>query len=619
MARSFIAYLHEYLYQELFDELEDYIAGHKSDLRNKYSRLHKLGTVEFSDMDIKTVHVDDGHEMDISMEIVVSASIIVKEGDYHYDEEDEIEEWYSISAKGNLSRRLSDFEICSISPYQKGGYQRLNPLDPDFVPQMVKHELDKIAENFLLKYYPEALLQPVWVDPDVLVSKMGLKKEVCSITADCSVFGRIYFHDTDAPFYDEENERSITRYVEAGTIFVDPQVFFLRNLGALNNTIVHECVHWEYHRKAFELERLFDSKLTQIECQVVGGIRGHKWSKSETIEWQANTLAPRIQMPAEMFRKKAEQVIRQYKNRAGTSSLIDIIEPVIDELAQFFCVSRAAAKIRMVNLGYEEAAGAFIWIDGHYVKAHTWKKGFLKNNQTFTVDEETILSLAICSYDLRDTEECKYFIYVDSHLVLRNSMYIKADENGFLALTDYALRHMDECCISFELSIKGGHYKSYHTECFLNRSQDAQVIFECKYSGGLEHAKKGRQIEVLGDLIDEEMTVYNSLPNNYVGCMDIVRKWRKMTYIEIAEETHVDEKTVRRVFHGESGSIERLATICLSMQLPPTISQHIIKKSPWSFNLIKKEHQTLLFALQHYYAHRYAVIEEFLQRRGVAL
>ena len=30
--------------------------------------------------------------------------------------------------------------------------------------------------------------------------------------------------------------------VEAGTIFVDPKAYFLRNLGAVNNTIVHECV-----------------------------------------------------------------------------------------------------------------------------------------------------------------------------------------------------------------------------------------------------------------------------------------------------------------------------------------------------------------------------------------
>ena len=72
MARSFTTYLHEYFYEELFNALDDYIDSHTSDLRNKYSRLHKIGTVELSDMDIKTVHVDDGNEMDISMEIVVS-------------------------------------------------------------------------------------------------------------------------------------------------------------------------------------------------------------------------------------------------------------------------------------------------------------------------------------------------------------------------------------------------------------------------------------------------------------------------------------------------------------------------------------------------------------------
>lgn len=619
MARSFTTYLHEYFYEELFNALGDYIDSQTLELRNKYSRLHKIGIVELSDMDIKTVYVDDGNEMDISMEIVVSASIIVKEGDYHYDEEDEIEEWYGISAKGNLSRRLSDFEICSVSSYQKGTYRRSNPLTTDFVPQMRNNELDKIAENFLLKYYPEALLQPVWVDPDVLVSKMGLEKEVCSITADCSVFGRIYFHDTDAAFYDEEHERNITHHVKAGTIFVDPQVFFLRNLGALNNTIVHECVHWEYHRKAFELERLFDSKLTQIECQVVGGIRGHKWSKSETIEWQANSLAPRIQMPAGMFRRKAEQVIRQYKQRTGTSSLIDIIEPVIDELAQFFCVSRAAAKIRMVHLGYEEAAGAFIWVDGHYVKAHTWKKGFLKSNQTFTIDEDTMISLAIQSYDLRDTEECKQFIYVDSHLVLRDSMYVQVDDDGLLSLTDYALQHMDECCIVFELFIKGDHYRSYSTECFLNRSKDAQIAYECKYSGGLEHAKKDRQIKVMSQFIADEMNMYNSLTNDYKACMETVREWRNMTYTDIAKEIHVNEKTIRRIFHGESGSIDNLVAICLSMQLPPMISQHIIKRSKWNLDLTQERHQILYTALQYHHTHCYPKIVEFLYQHGVSL
>ena len=55
MARSFTTYLHEYFYEELFNALGDYIDSHILDLRNKHSRLHKIGTVELSDMHIKWI------------------------------------------------------------------------------------------------------------------------------------------------------------------------------------------------------------------------------------------------------------------------------------------------------------------------------------------------------------------------------------------------------------------------------------------------------------------------------------------------------------------------------------------------------------------------------------
>ncbi len=58
---------------------------------------------------------------------------------------------------------------------------------------------------------------------------------------------------------------------------------------------------------------------------------------------------------------------------------------VIEELATFFMVSRTAAKLRMIDAGYEEAAGAFIYIDGHYVKPHAYKKGSIKHNQTYSI------------------------------------------------------------------------------------------------------------------------------------------------------------------------------------------------------------------------------------------
>ena len=94
------------------------------------------------------------------------------------------------------------------------------------------------------------------VEPQVLAEKMGLTVEMREITKDFTVFGQIYFHDCDAEFYDEDSDEMVQTRVSGRTIIVDPKAYFLRNLGSVNNTIVHECVHWDQHRKAFELERL---------------------------------------------------------------------------------------------------------------------------------------------------------------------------------------------------------------------------------------------------------------------------------------------------------------------------------------------------------------------------
>ena len=116
-------------------------------------------------------------------------------------------------------------------------------------------------------------------------------------------------------------------------------------MGKVNNTIVHECVHWDLHRKAFELERLYNNEASRIKCQVAGGVEGNSWTATEWMEWQANALAPRIQMPMGMFKTQASKYIKEYRDMLGKDDIIDVIEPVIDELAAFFCVSRLAAKI----------------------------------------------------------------------------------------------------------------------------------------------------------------------------------------------------------------------------------------------------------------------------------
>ena len=80
-----------------------------------------------------------------------------------------------------------------------------------------------------------------------VVENMGLNLKILHITKNCNVFGRIFFANTETAVYDEETEKYKEVTVEAGTMLVDPKVFFMRNIGCVNNTIIHECVHWDRH------------------------------------------------------------------------------------------------------------------------------------------------------------------------------------------------------------------------------------------------------------------------------------------------------------------------------------------------------------------------------------
>ena len=105
----------------------------------------------------------------------------------------------------------------------------------------------------------------------------------------------------------------VETHIEAQTIVVDPEMFQLRNLGSVNNTIIHECVHWVLYRKIFMLEKLYNDKAASISYEVVGGARSMtSRDATEKMEQQATRITPRIQMPAAPFKAKANEYIAKF-------------------------------------------------------------------------------------------------------------------------------------------------------------------------------------------------------------------------------------------------------------------------------------------------------------------
>lgn len=63
-----------------------------------------------------------------------------------------------------------------------------------------------------------------------------------------NIFGKTYFAESTVDIFNEEYE-VVKQTVEPGTILLNPNIFFMRNIGSRNNTVVHECVHWDRHDK----------------------------------------------------------------------------------------------------------------------------------------------------------------------------------------------------------------------------------------------------------------------------------------------------------------------------------------------------------------------------------
>ena len=391
VSRSFTDYVARRFETPIFDAIAEYIdeVGHDDfdRLGLRLYRIHEVGDYELSEIYVKTTSVYDLPEMQIGFDITVEAYIEVHEGDYHYDEAEYPSQWFLLKCKGDLNKNLDDFAIHGVEIYDRRPNHD-KPMYNSLVPIMYKTHYEDRAHEFLQANYPKALLETCAVDPMEVAAAMKLNVKVRPITEECSIFGQVYFRDVDTELYNEQAGQMEPVHVDARTILVDPRTFFLFNLGKVNNTIIHECVHWHFHRKAFELDRLCNDSLSMIGCRVLGGVANRRGDDVGIMESQANALTPRIQMPLAAFKRMAQLRIKEYRERTGLFDLIDIMEMVIDQLAVDFGVSRLAAKIRMVEVGYKEAIGTFNYVDGHYVKPYTFRSGSVKENQTFTIPAE---------------------------------------------------------------------------------------------------------------------------------------------------------------------------------------------------------------------------------------
>jgi hypothetical protein len=424
----------------------------------------------------------------------------------------------------------------------------------------------------------------------VITVRMGLKVvDDEALTRDLSVFGLICFADGDILVYDEATGQKKKVPAKRGTIFVDPNVYFLRCLGCKHNTMAHEAYHWHKHRVYATVQSINSNKqVVAHRCPTAP--RGNKINANQTpedwMEWQANAVAPRILMPRAQTEIKVKEFLRKHGYIEQTEDSLQVLQAVIDELSEYYLVSKQAAKIRLLNFGYREAAEVYNY----------------DTPDCLCPSKEATASDVFNEY--RNNEDFRFlfdeglFRNVEGYYVINADKYRTQDANGNYVLTEYAKDNLDECALTFEYNLleifeynrsQGVMFKGSReprpTKIFYPTANEAVINKALEEAVTIQRAFDS--VKALGD-----ETVAQTLTRYMVE----IKRWKSSTF---ESKTGLSPGLFRKITTTPNKKLELyvLVSIWVGLDLPQGKSIEIIERAGYKLKPEILEDSVYLYIL----------------------
>lgn len=614
----FDKYIFDTYYEQIVKTVKGFIFNNKdnTDL-STYMVPEPNGFIEFDNFELYKINYEIINNCELNLEIIVIANVIVRQYIKGEMEIDTKTKFVSVYAEVELDSGIKNFRIYNTE-FKSDQYKKSRnlKLSKDWVPYIRKKDFDAIAEKFLRKYYPQALTQPTPVPVETIVSEMGLSIHQEKLTIDNSVFGKMVFKDTDVEVI--EDEQLVSEHFNKGSILVDKDVVFKRNVGSYNNTVIHECVHWELHKVFHEVKMVLDKDHSQVSSWTEENLADSSmWTSLDWMEWQDNGIAPRILMPKVQTRIKIRELFQTLTLVNPDISRSELVQEVVDNLATFFEVSRQAAKIRMIDLGFKEANGVYNYLDDRYMHNFAFELEAFDKGSSYTITSNDLCFEYCFNESFRQIIDRNKFIYVDNHLCLKDKKFIYMTKDGPI-MTDYAYEHMDECCLIFK--VKSKNFTSISNETYydyvLNRGVTKESEIKADFVDILQNPSLMDQLPPLdmmklGKKISE---LLKELPFEFSGTLRSHRKRKNCTQPFLAKLVGITERTLRdyETLEDNLPRLELTLSFCFALKLRPELSDDMIKKAGHQLT-ISPPHQVYKMLLSTSYYKPLGEINSILQ------
>lgn len=622
--QDFFSFLLNHYYDQIFDKVKSFLIQHREDLAERFFGGQKCWSVELEEIEIKQIHIENRGNGKISFDIALmpDASVCVSEGHDSIEKEEIGRLWLSVNCNGNIYKRLRDFCIDYVD-YYDGENPSNKPLDKYLVPYVRKENYEKYAKEILEKYYPEALNEEkVFIEPMKLVGRMGINYLERRLSPDFSIFGQYYFEPCSARFYDEAKKTFYQENIPARTIVLDPLANNRFSLGSRSITVIHECVHAYMHELAFCFLKMLNENFNHIDCE--NEINTENVFSSKTInfmERQANGIAPLVLMPREKFISEAKKQIA-ISHSIGFDEL-EYMPFVIDSLASKFGVTSYAARKRLIELGFKDAIGSKNYMDGAFLRPYQFSKGFLKENETLSLSQKDFFKLA------DDPFITKLFyqnavVFVENHICLNEKKYLRKNMLGENLLTDYARRHMDECCLKFSYTTSDNllHDNLLVSTNYLCRDLKNGMSLGISIKVNDKDISNNQNIKAVMYAKSEEIQEIDRIiaGKTFYEALVALTKYRNLTHEDLAINSGLDKKTIDRYLSAinKRPDMRTVIAICRGLNLPPESIETIFSLAGLAFQKHNLEHDNLRFVTMYMGDCTLEEVNHFLEETGFA-
>ncbi len=269
-------------------------------------------------------------------------------------------------------------------------------------------------------------------------------------------------------------------------------------------------------------------------------------------------------------------MIEQYKEEAkeGCDHAGRVYETVAYAVSEAMDVPKYLVRGRMIQIGYWQAQGALNYIQtspasGRYIVPFMFSRESCPTTaHTFFISPKDSFKLYEANADYRTRIDTGNYVYVEGHICLNDPAYVIQTPLG-PRMSDWANRHVDECCLRFENVYEVDENYEFHLN-FINSDEEYNRHY-------IDFVAQGKDL-TLKEITELQSSVIASLPCKPGEALKALMKMSgDVSQEKLAELTLMSRGAVRNWMNEEyTFRPETAIRIIIGLHLPPWLSKRFL-------------------------------------------